>query len=148
MDMIKRGLSKARANNKPFLPAPGEFCEWCKPSPIDVGLPSCEEAFRHAREECGKHADIRNWKHDAVYSAARSVGFFDLKTTGDNDKTFSSLRKRFFNTYELIVERVINGEDVCDSIVKLPKPEKYTKTSKIEAAAEDALSSLRSMFDE
>ena len=143
--MIDRGLSKARASENPFLPAPGEFCAWCKPTAADAGLPDPEDAFNHARSEAGKHESIREWNHHAAYLATTAVGFFDMKTVGDKDRALHGLRSRFMAEYAKLVDRVLAGEDIGDTEYVRIEKQPYKKNK---AAGEKAAASIMSMFDE
>jgi len=141
-------MKKARAAGKPWLPSPGEFCEWCKPTAEDYGLPSLESAFKHARSECGKSVQIRRWKHQAVYLASSATGTYDLKSLADNDKNFKYVKARFTEEYNLLVERVIDGEVLevpPEHRVEATKP--WGRVQESKHAGEKSLSNLKNMFD-
>ena len=82
-EMIALGMERARADEKPFLPSPGQFCKWCQPTPEDYGMPSAFDAFQEALKKSGQHQTVRDpWSHNAVYLAAKNTGFFELNKTG------------------------------------------------------------------
>lgn len=147
--MVKVGMVKARAVREPWLPSPGQFCEWCKPSAQDLGLPSIEQAFNEARIELSKHSGYRKWSHPAVYFAAASVGIFELKSLGDKSGQYKEIRSRFAAAYNEEIERVKSGETVEipeeNRIEDRPGP---TDTPRVKAAGSTALANIMGMYDE
>lgn len=149
-EMINRGLKVVRAEESPFLPSPGQFCTWCKPTAEDAGMPALEDAFKAARQECGKSKAVRSWPHDAVYVAAQAAGFYDLRSTADTDKGFKHLKSKFERAYKEVAESVISGREIKDGdkVPALPKPEKYEPTSKVQKSGEKAIGSILAMLNE
>lgn len=147
--MVKMGMAKARATREPWLPSPGQFCEWCKPTAQDLGLPSIEQAFNEARIELRMHSAYRKWSHPAVYLAAASVGIFELKSLGDRSGQYKEIRSRFAAAYNEEIERVKRGE-----IVEIPKENRIasqpepTDTPRVKAAGSTALANIMGMYDE
>ncbi len=143
------GLAKARAQSAPFLPSPGQFCEWCKPDAKDYGLPSIDQAFQEARKEAYHSQDSRKWSHPAVYKAAHDIGFFQLKSVQDDKiPQLRDLKMRFGEIYQGYIDKVIAGErfDYPESKrLELKKPIFLTKGA---PQAESALSNMRGMFNE
>ena len=147
--MIQVGIRRARASGKPFLPAPGEFCEWCKPTPEDCGLPGVEKAFQEARIEVGKGQKIRKWSHVAVYLAAQNTSIYDLKRILNNDKIYKDVKSRFTEEYGKLVKRVMAGEELTTApehrIERKPPP---GKTKRSEAVASNAMSNIMGLFND
>lgn len=142
-------MKKARATGKPFLPSPGEFCEWCLPTSEDIGLPSLEDAFNEARRESGKGCQIRQWSHQAVYKAASETGFYDLKTLADNNSLYKDTKRRFTTNYKELVKRVMDGEVLeVPPENRISAPKKTTRTNKSLEAGESTLNNLKGMFDD
>jgi hypothetical protein len=149
VEMIELGLRNARAESSPFLPSPGQFCEWCKVSPADLGLPSEAEAFREARQEAGRWCQSRQWSHEAVWIAASHTGFFDLKTVSERDSGYRDLRGVFMDKYRAVVKRALNGETFSippENRIERVKPKHDPAAS--EKAANKAMSSIMGMLDE
>jgi len=146
-EMIERGMTKLRATDKPWLPAPGEFCQWCKVDRVDYGLPSIDAAFQNARLQCGKPGDYRTWAHEAVYLAAVEVGFFDLKTVQDGSGNFRDVKNRFGQAYGRLCSRVISGEKLA-----MPEAQRIAKKStdwnspRNKIAREKTIETLKNLF--
>jgi hypothetical protein len=147
--MINHGMAKVRAMNSPWLPSPGEFCEWCKPSVEDYGLPSIEDAFNEARTEVGKHASLRKWSHDAVYLASVDTSFFDLKNLSDKSFQYKEVKARFSENYTKIVKRVQSGE-----VIKIKKENRIEQqpaisdTPQSKAAANSAVTNIMGLWND
>lgn len=148
-EKINRGLSKARKLAKPWLPNPGEFCQWCKPGLEDYGLPGAAVAFDDARNQAGKPPGYRHWLHEAVYLAAVDTGFFDLKSVANNSGNYQSVKARFEEKYSAYVQRVIDGEQLS-----VPEDQRITHQAtdrnnpRHKRAGEKTLSRLRGFLDE
>lgn len=142
-------MAKARATREPWLPSPGQFCEWCQISAEDLGLPSVEKAFNEARVELHKHPTYRKWSHQAVYFAASAVGVFDLKSLEDKSSSYREVKARFAAEYASIVEKVKAGE-----IMEVPEGRRIEKqkpafdTPAAITAGATAISNILGAFDE
>ena len=144
-EMINKGMKAARAGGNPFLPAPGEFCRWCLPMPEDFGMPSLSVAWEEARTETGKAAQYRKWSHPAVYLAAASTGFFELKACGGGDQRYRDIKKRFTEHYERMVEKVISGKELSvPKEFQISKDENKFNRKKADKVAATVVSSLLS----
>ena len=106
------GFAKSRQWRKPFLPSVGEFCEWCKPSLADFGLPEPDKAFTEASHKV-RFASESNWSHPAVYLAAIDVGSWSFSNMKASD-----VLKLFERSYAITAKRVMNGEDLSAEIPK------------------------------
>ncbi len=138
--MVKAGMAKARATREPWLPSPGQFCEWCRPSAEDLGLPPLERAFTEARMELSKHSSYRKWSHKAVYLAASAVGIFELKTLADNSPQYRDIKARFSTEYAKIAEKVKSGE-----IIEVPKENRIAKQPVISDTPESRIASEKAV---
>ena len=121
------GFVKARQWGKPFLPSIGQFCDWCKPTLADFGLPEPVQAFAEASNKV-RFANELNWSHPAVYLAAIDVGrwsFSNLKA--------SDVLKLFERSYAITAKRVTNGEDLTAEIPKVLPPKVNVPTSLIKS---------------
>lgn len=103
LESVERGLKKARANCSPFLPSPGEFVQWCRPTAADFGLPEPDQAYVEA-------ANHRWGDHPIVYLAAKSLGVYEVAT-----KPEGQMRPRFVKVYQVLLDRVLAGETFTDN---------------------------------
>ena len=107
---IDVGMKKARKLAKPWFPSSGQFIERCKPNIEDYGLPPADQALRMV-------IDGKKKQHPALYVAARATGTWNLKNL-----PHKSLFPMFERNYEIVCERVMNGEDLTGEIpLALPK---------------------------
>ncbi|MCX4025074.1 Replication protein P [Endozoicomonas sp. SM1973] len=110
VEQVRIGLNKARQASGDFIPSIGKFISWCNGDPEDFGLPKPQLAYREA---CQKAHELNpgqlNWSHQAVYSAARNTGFFELKSMPERD-----IFPVFERNYELICQQVMAGEPLQD----------------------------------
>lgn len=98
------GFKIARTRDIPFFPSPGQFIDWCKPTPEVFGLPSVEQAFHEVM--------TRRAKHPAVVLAAKAT----RRERGElNSSEYMAV---FTNAYEQMVRRVMAGEDLNAEIIK------------------------------
>ena len=121
------GFVKARQWGKPFLPSIGQFCDWCKPTLADFGLPEPVQAFAEASNKV-RFANELNWSHPAVYLAAIDVGrwsFSNLKA--------SDVLKLFERSYAITTKRVMNGEDLSAEIPKALPPKINVPTRQLKS---------------
>lgn len=105
-EMIQMGLKKMRADPKPFLPSPGEFCQSCKSSAEDLGLPTPEHAYQIARSEVGKAQELRTWPY-AIATTAKGLQY-ELKGAQDGSSIERDLRITFVNKYKRIVAEIVD----------------------------------------
>lgn len=102
---IEFGMIKARKQVSDFIPSPGQFIEWCKPSPEMLGLPSLAAAHREAvRNAHPSMAGQGKWSHDAVWHTAKECGFESLNKLD----TALSL-KLFERNYTITTRRLLDG---------------------------------------
>ncbi|WP_051448997.1 replication protein P [Tolumonas lignilytica] len=105
---LTHGFRIAREQDIPFFPAPGQFIKWCQPTPETLGMPTIEQALH----EISRHRA----SHPAVILAARATRF-ERETLSASE--YQPVFERF---YEVLVRRVMAGEDLSVEIPKaLPK---------------------------
>ncbi|WP_446440311.1 replication protein P [Pseudomonas sp. 910_21] len=102
---IEFGMIRARKQVSDFIPSPGQFIEWCKPTPEMLGLPPLATAHREAcRNAHPGMAGQGNWSHDAVWHAAKECGFENL-----NQLDLALSLKLFERNYTIAIRRLIDG---------------------------------------
>lgn len=130
------GMAQARKQPGDFIPSPGQFIEWCKPSPEMLGLPPLIKAHREAcRNAHPGMAGQGNWSHDAVWHAAKECGFESLNRLA----TELSL-KLFERNYAIAVRRILAGQPLQ------PMPSAITHHTPVRSTPEvgrEALAALR-----
>lgn len=101
---LQFGLRAARSKNIPFFPSPGMFISWCQPTPESLGMPTVEQAL----SEVARHRS----SHPAVVLAARATRF--------ERETLSAIEYApvFSRAYELLMNRVLRGEDLSAEVLK------------------------------
>lgn len=134
------------ANTRPgYCPDLPAFIQLCKPSPVELGMPSVEAAYREACQNAHP-ASRKDWSHKAVYHAATQVGMFELRSL-DGAKT----RPMFEDAYNRTVEAILHGEDIpeipkaiADQTGKALTPEEKAADREV---GQRALAGLKAMFD-
>lgn len=139
-EQMDYGLSRVRQSGTDFMPSPGRFAKLCRGSLELYGLPDDETAFEDACVQSGKPAGFRNFKHAAVFLAASSTGFFDLKTAR-TESEIKIARKRFTRFYRALCDQVMRGE-------KLVVPEECRIKSKPRKATPPPAGLLNGLMSE
>lgn len=135
-EQLQFGLMRCRQSGAAFIPPPGEFIQWCQPSPEMLGLPPLRAAFREAcRNAHPAMAGKGKWSHDAVWHAAKECGFESLNKLAEN---LSS--KLFERNYTIAVRRLMAGEPLQKMPLALPAEGAARSTPEVGRAA---LASLR-----
>lgn len=73
IDQLVPGMRRARASEKPFWPAPGEFIKWClEGSAKDLGLPEADAVMAEFRRYCNERSlydapEDFPWSHPVMY---------------------------------------------------------------------------------
>lgn len=102
---IEFGMVKARKHVSDFIPSPGQFIEWCRPTPEMLGLPPLATAHREAcRNAHPSMAGQASWSHDAIWHTAKECGFESLNKL---DTTLSL--KLFDRNYTITIRRLLEG---------------------------------------
>lgn len=111
---IRYGIERCRANGNPFMPSVGEFLNWCRPTPENMGLPSVERAYLQACAASHPAADSSRL-HPAVWHAACETGLYLLARQPE-----SKSRPAFERAYALTIEMIIRGEPLREIPKALP----------------------------
>lgn len=95
-----------------YLPTLHKIIQGCATAAMPHGMPSTREAYIEA---CMKPQPKRDqtWSHPAVYIAGRETGWHMI--LGESEKKVLPI---FSYHYQMLVERVINGEDLDMPIPK------------------------------
>ncbi|MGX4726136.1 replication protein P [Pseudomonas corrugata] len=102
---IDFGMAQVRKHPGDFIPSPGQFIEWCKPTPEMIGLPPLAAAHREAcRNAHPSMAGQGQWSHGAVWHTAKECGFESLNKLD----TALSL-KLFERNYAITIRRLLAG---------------------------------------
>lgn len=107
IEQLQFGLKKVLLMENPFVPSPGQFIAWCKPSPEDIGFPKLEEAYLisiHINRQFS-HYKHKNDNVDAVIRhAVEQIGCMSYREmSADNS------RKAFNSYYAQALEQFMNG---------------------------------------
>lgn len=139
---IKHGILRSRDFTGFFnLPT---FRELCHISPKDFGLPDCRSAYKECFD--GGWRIDRSWSHPAVYHAAISTGTYEMQNLSED-----KLWPLFKYNYELIVDRVVNGEEITLPIKKaipskIDTPKSEEQLNEFKKKSIEALESLKMLF--
>lgn len=109
VNQIAKGVEHCRRHSK-WPPSIPEFVEHCED--WQSILPNSNEAYQEACRASYPYQE-HEWSHPAVYHAAKSVGFYELRTGSSKN-----IRNIFDRAYEVATRRVKNGEDLTAPIPK------------------------------
>lgn len=128
------GFRVAREKDIPFFPSPGMFIKWCQPSPEVLGLPSVHQALN----DIARHRET----HPAVILAARATRFERSTLTA------AEYEPVFARHYEILVKRVLAGEDLSVEVPKaLPSQQDITHSPEFYVeAGKRGVASLKKLF--
>ena len=128
------GFRAAREKDIPFFPSPGMFIKWCQPSPEALGLPSVPQALN----DIARHRET----HPAVILAARATRFERSTLTA------AEYEPVFARHYEILVKRVLAGEDLSVEVPKaLPSQQDITHSPEFYVeAGKRGVASLKKLF--
>lgn len=143
MEQVRKGVEAARRDPSDFMPGPGKFVQWCKPSPDELGMPTMPNAWREVCDNC-HHILDHEWSHPGVYEAGRRMGWFVLRTSGGD-------RRDFAKHYAEVVEEITNGvvfelPSDTGNLLECHRNGTEIRTEQNKAAAADALAKLRGSF--
>lgn len=118
-DRIVAGTRRAIRESE-YLPTLHSIRKFCDPRPQELGLPDAHSAYLEACRAASPKAE-QSWSHPAVYLAGKNTDWFFLASNIEA-KAFPVYKRN----YELICERVMNGESMT---IPLPKalPESINK---------------------
>jgi len=108
IEQLQHGLNKCYLMEKPFVPTPGEFIAWCKPSPQDLGFPSPEEAYVISIKMNIQFSDYRH-KDDRVDAVIRhAIGQICPSTY--REMKVDNAKKTFKTYYDIALRQFLDGE--------------------------------------
>lgn len=134
IEQIRYGIDRCRASGSPFMPSVGQFLDWCRPSPENMGLPSVDRAYLQACAASHPAADA-SALHPAVWHAACEAGLYMLARQPE-----SKSRPVFERAYAITVRLIIEGEPLREIPKGLPAKATLPRNLK---AGNDALANLR-----
>ncbi|HEY3699965.1 MAG TPA: replication protein P [Spongiibacteraceae bacterium] len=108
---LRAGVRRA-AQNSEFLPSLHTLRQFCDPQPQELGLPDTYAAYIEACRAPNPKRSQR-WSHPIVYRAGLETDWYFLANNPEN-VTFPVFKRN----YELLIERLLNGEQLD---VPLPK---------------------------
>lgn len=134
IEQIRYGIERCRASGSPFMPSVGQFLDWCRPSPENMGLPSVERAYLQACGASHPAADT-SVLHPAVWHAACEAGLYLLARQPE-----SKSRPAFERAYAITIRLILDGEPLRE----IPKglPGRIDKPKNLDAGRA-ALANLR-----
>lgn len=102
---LRAGVRRATQNSE-FLPSLHTLRQFCDPQPHELGLPDTHAAFIEA---CRAPSPKRNqcWSHPIVYRAGLETDWYFLANNPES-VTFPVFKRN----YELLIERLLNGEQL------------------------------------
>ena len=130
---------KKALDTSKFFPDLSEIRELCKLRYDEMGL---KEPLQAYYEACHAPDQTRNhrWSHIAVYLAARETGWLTLRS--EEQRVAYPIFER---NYEIICNRVLDGEDLEDAIRK--GIEDSSAREAVQLAEEQAEQSLRQQME-
>lgn len=108
---ISAGTQRAIRESE-YLPTLHTIRKFCDPRPEEIGLPDAHQAYLEACRAASPKAE-QAWSHPAVYLAGSASDWFFLASNSEQ-KAFPV----FKHNYQLLCERVMNGEQLNTPIVK------------------------------
>lgn len=108
IEQLQHGLNKCYLMEKPFVPTPGEFIAWCKPSAQDLGFPSTEEAYMISITMNRQFSDYKH-KDDRVDAVIRhAIG--QIGSMSYREMKIENAKKTFKTYYDISLRQFIEGE--------------------------------------
>ena len=120
-EQIKLGLRKARASGSPHIPSAGQFINWCRLTPEDLGLPSVEKAF--SMIGLMRDSVTKRTTPEVIQAAFNQIEYWDLTHLSEKD-----LFPIFKAHYQKLIEKVSRGEDISQLCPKALPKNKVTET--------------------
>lgn len=126
IDQINAGMKIARQQENPFLPAPGQFIQWCKQGEsLAVGLPDEEQLYELYREYCKIRGWCEmKWPSNACYWMVTKI-YSDVI---NESLSTVEVKKRCTKVLRNMTERIRTGETIPAPILQVEH--KNTPTSR------------------
>lgn len=122
---LRAGVRRAVKSSE-YLPSLHSLREFCDPQPHELGLPDAHAAYIEACRASNPKRDAR-WSHPIVYRAGVESDWFFLANSPES--TAFPVYKR---NYELLIERLLEGENLDVPIPKALPEEIPTPLTKEE----------------
>ncbi len=123
VEQINAGMRIARQQEKPFLPSPGQFVQWCKQADcVAVGLPDADGLYDmimkfSANRSMYRTAEDYPWQNNACYWMVTKLHALS-RASG---LTESELKKRCSQELAVMASRIRSGEEIPAPRVQIPK---------------------------
>ena len=118
VEMLERGLFKARQDPNPFLPSIGQFVDWCKQTA------NKKQLWSNFLGLIKQAPDRRNWHqfNAMLYWIYHDIGSHLVKRADEE-----TLEKLFYDSLERAFELEANGYKFLHPEKLLDKPKKFVK---------------------
>lgn len=107
---IKRAGQKAIRSGNKFMPSLGDVIRFCQFSYEELGLKQPLQAYYEACNASCQQLEGA-WSHPAVYFAAKSIGWYWLRSESQ-----SRVFPMFERNYQIVCQRVQDGEDLSEEL--------------------------------
>lgn len=122
-----------------YLPTLHSMRSFCDPTPAELGLPDAYNAYLQACRAASPKLE-QHWEHPAVYLAGKASDWFFLAGSIEA-KAFPVFKRN----YEILCERVLNGESLT---LALPKAIPASLSTPLtNAQRKERLQTLRQQLD-
>jgi len=108
---LRAGARRA-IRSSDYLPTIHSLRNFCDPKPSELGLPEAHAAYVEACR-AAQPKNIQPWSHPIVYEAGKNSDWFFLANSPES-LAFPVYKRN----YELLIERVLNGENLSMPIPK------------------------------
>lgn len=126
LSQFEAGMKKARAQNNPFVPSPGQFISWCQDGTAQgLGLPTVQqvmEEFRKYGDEIGlsfQTAEEFPWSHPVMYWIITDL----RKHMRQYNQSEFEVEKRAGNLINKWAKKLSRGEKVPEIRVQIENKE-------------------------
>ncbi len=144
IEQLQYALNKCYLMEKPFVPSPGEFIAWCKPSPQDLGFPVTEQAYKISIEMNIKYSDYKH-PDDRIDTIIRHA-IKQIGTISYREMKTDTAQKIFKTYYDISLKQFLDGElkIIPKTLTQRPEPHPSDK-ERSDAARNKALEAIRGM---
>lgn len=119
IDQINAGMKIARQQENPFLPAPGQFIQWCKQGEsLAVGLPNEDQLYELYREYCKMRGwREMKWPSNACYWMVTKI-YSEMRSKSLTD---SEVKKLCAKELRVMTARIKSGETIPAPVKQIPQ---------------------------
>lgn len=119
IDQINAGMKIARQQENPFLPAPGQFIQWCKQGEsLAVGLPNEDQLYELYREYCKMRGwREMKWPSNACYWMVTKI-YSEMRSKSLTD---SEVKKLCAKELRIMTARIKSGETIPAPVKQIPQ---------------------------